>query len=80
MLEYCKSHQIQWLYNFIGNYNNYGSGFGQNDEGIDYQTLLDREKNNYIRYLVDRNVSTNEIPTSDMRKNIYESQRFGSCF
>lgn len=72
LLEYCKNQEIRG-YTILLNYNNYGTGFGQNDEGIDYQTLLDREKNNYIRYLVDRNASTNEIPTSDIEK-IYRPQ------
>ena len=72
MLEYLKDKSI-YGYTILINYNNYMSGIGQGDEKLDYSFLLKREKNNYIRYLINNKLSTKEIPSADMQ-DIYRPE------
>ena len=67
MLQYLKEKEI-YGYAIFYVYGNYWGGFGQSDEDKGYEELLNREKNNYIKFAMENKVNTNEIPKEDIEK------------
>lgn len=67
MLQYIKEKEI-YGYAIFYVYGNYWGGFGQGDENKEYEELLNREKNNYIKFAMENNVNINEIPKEDIEK------------
>ncbi len=67
MLQYCKEKEI-YGYVIFYIYGDYWGGFGQDDEGKNYEELLNREKNNYIKFAMENNIKVNEIPEQDIEK------------
>ena len=67
MLQYCKEKQI-YGYVILIVYNDYWGGCGQSEEKLDYESFIAKMKNDYIKYLVDKNLSTSGVPIEDIEK------------
>lgn len=67
MVQYCKEKEI-YGYVIFYIYGDYWGGFGQSDEDREYEELLNREKNNYIKFAMENNIKINEISEEDLEK------------